>query len=135
MDDVRMFLMDRALDDNPIDLVEEFFTDEDIAAACQRCVSKFNEMPPYNMRITNPNQVPYRSYLIAGICWQVLLAKINQLARRDLDYDAGGMSVDLIGKRIKHFTTLAATCRQEFMDGAQAEKVARNYANAFCQVG
>jgi len=134
MDDVRIFLMDRGMEDNPIDLVPDFFQDDDIRQACRRCVAKFNETPPFNLRL-NANSLPYRTYLLAGIGWQVYLAKINQLSRQDLDYDAGGMSVDLVGTRIKHFTRIAQDLKKEFMEGLHQEKVAKNYSDAFCQVG
>jgi len=135
-EDVRLFVMDRAVEDNAIDLVANYFSDEEILAAMQRAAQAFNEITPYVYDIeVCDNKLPYKTYLLNGIGYYLYLSKLQKLAKEDLDYNAGGMQVNLIGKRMKHFQTYLQLFKQDFMQGAQAEKVASNYQGAFGQVG
>ena len=46
-EEVRLFIMDRAVEDNSIDLVANYFSDEEILAAMRRTAQAFNEIQPY----------------------------------------------------------------------------------------
>jgi len=56
-------------------------------------------------------------------------------AKEDLSYNAGGLGVDVISKRMKHFQSNLQMFKQEFVQGATAEKTAANYSQAFGEVG
>ena len=143
-EEVRLFLMDRAVEDNALDLVEHYFSDEEILAAMRRAAQHFNELPPYvtEMRVSKTGTeeeptytLPYKIYLLNGVAYYVYLSKLQKLAKEDLAYQAGGMGVDVIGKRMKHFQNNLAMFKEEFVQGASADKTATNYSLAFGQVG
>ena len=143
-EEVRLFVMDRAVEDNAIDLIDNYFSDEEILAALKRTAQHFNEIPPYisDLTVTNtgteeePKYVlPYKIYLLNGVAYYLYLSKLQKLAKEDLSYQAGGMAVDVIGKRMKHFQNNLKMFKEEFVQGASADKTAANYSLAFGQVG
>ena len=69
------------------------------------------------------------------MAYYLYLSKLQQLSKGDLSYNAGGMSVDVVGKRMKHFQGYLQMFKEDFLQGAQAEKVSDNYQGAFGRVG
>ena len=136
MEEVRLFIMDRAVEDNAIDLVANYFSDEEIVAAMRRTAQHYNELPPYvsSTSVVN-NTLPYKIYLLNGVAYYLYLSKLQKLAKEDLKYQAGGLTVDLTGKRMAHFQTYLKAFREEFIQGAQQEKIATNYQSAYGSVG
>ena len=67
--------------------------------------------------------------------YYLYLAKLQKLAKEDLSYNAGGMQVDLVSRRIKHFQTNLQMFKENMMQGAQAEKISDNYKGAYGRVG
>lgn len=135
-EEVRLFVMDRAVEDNSIDLVANYFSDEEILASMNRAAQAFNEIQPYVYELeVVANKLPYKMYLLNGVAYYLYLAKLQKLAKEDLSYNAGGMQVDLIQRRIKHFQSNLQLFKQEFMQGAQQEKIADNYKGAYGRVG
>ena len=135
-EEVRLFIMDRAVEDNAIDLVANYFSDEEILAAMYRAAQAFNEIPPYvyDLKVT-ANKLPYKIYLLNGVGYYLYLSKVQKLSKEDLSYNAGGMQVDLIQRRMKHFQSNLAMMKEDFLSGAQAEKVSENYKGAYGRVG
>ena len=135
-EEVRLFIMDRAVEDNSIDLVANYFSDEEILAAMRRTAQAFNEIQPYVYDIkVSANKLPYKTYLLNGVAYYLYLSKLQKLSKEDLSYNAGGMQVELISRRIKHFQTNLQLYKEEFLQGAQAEKISTNYKGAYGRVG
>ena len=135
-EEVRLFIMDRAVDDNAIDLVANYFSDEEILAAMHRTAQAYNEIPPfhYTMKV-QANKLPYKMYLLNGVGYYLYLSKLQKLSKEDLSYNAGGMQVELVSRRIKHFQSHLAMLKENMLQGAQAEKIADNYKGAYGRVG
>lgn len=135
-EEVRLFVMDRAVEDNVLDLVDNYFSDEEILAAMGRAAQHYNEIPPYvsDVKVTD-SKLPYKIYLLNGVAYYLYLAKIQKLAKEDLAYNAGGVGVDVISTRMKHFQNNLQLFKQEFVQGATAEKTAANYSQAFGKIG
>ena len=135
-EEVRLFVMDRAVEDNVLDLVDNYFSDEEILAAMNRTAQHYNEIPPYVSDVAvKDNKLPYKIYLLNGVGYYLYLSKLQKLAKEDLSYNAGGMSVDVVAKRMKHFQNNLQVFKQEFVQGAATEKTAANYSLAYGQVG
>jgi hypothetical protein len=136
VEEVRLFIMDRAVEDNAIDLVANYFSDEEILAAMRRTAQAFNEVQPfvYDIQVKDA-KLPYKMYLLSGIGYYVYLSKIQKLAKEDLAYNAGGMQVDLTGKRMQHFQGQVKLMKEDFLQGATAAKVSYNYKGAYGRVG
>jgi hypothetical protein len=136
-EEVRMFIVDRSIEDNPVDMVDNYYSQEEILAAMDRCAAAYNEIPPYvgrELKVVN-SSLPYKLYLLNGITWQLYLAKLAKLTKEDLNYTAGGMKVELIKTRIEHMRESIKGLKEYFMTMAQQEKIAANYRGAFGQLG
>ena len=136
LEEVRLFIMDRAVEDNVIDLVANYFSDEEIVAAMNRAAQHFNEIPPFisNLSVTN-DTLPYKIYLLNGVAYYLYLSKLQKLSKEDLKYNAGGLAVDLVAQRMSHFQNYLKLFKEDFIQGASADKVATNYGSAFGPVG
>ena len=137
-DSVRRFVLDRTVEDNAIDL-EIFFTNKEINFARTLAVGHYNEIPPYVRKIavgsTNKDNLPYPYAFLNGIAYHLYLGKLQKLQKEDLDYNAGGMSVDLIKRRINHLSGNISNFKQEFITLITQHKVAHNYKGAVGRVG
>jgi hypothetical protein len=136
LEEVRLFIMDRAVEDNVIDLVANYFSDEEITGAMRRAAQHFNEIPPFISALSViDNTLPYKLYLLNGVAYYLYLSKLQKLAKEDLKYTAGGLAVDLVGQRMGHFQAYLKLFKEEFIQGASADKIATNYNSAFGPVG
>jgi len=137
-DSVRRFVLDRTVEDNAIDL-ELFFSEEEIDFARELAVGHYNEIPPYVRPITltasNKHCLPYPLAFLNGIAYHLYLSKLQKLQKEDLDYNAGGMQVDLIKRRINHVAGNIGSFKQEFLQLITQQKVAYNYQGATGQIG
>ena len=136
--DVRRFVLDRMIDDNEIDL-ELFFGDDEIITARRLAVAYYNEFPPYVDRIAlsdcNQDCLPAPIMFLNGIAYQLYLAKLQKLHKEDVDYQAGGMTVNIIKKRIAYITSTIKEFKTEFENLASSRKTHINYLSAFGRVG
>lgn len=136
-DSMRKFLLDRMVDDNSIDL-DLFFTDAELDHARFLAVAYWNEIPPYvgGIKLTTCTEcLPHQGIFVHGIAYYAYLSKLQKLQKEDLDYNAGGMQVDLIKRRIAHITGNIKAFKEDFTTLAQAKKVHINYQSAWGQVG
>ena len=134
-DSVRRFVLDRTVEDNAIDL-ELFFTEPEINFARKLAIGHYNETPPYVNRIDDSQlALPYPLAFLHGIAYHLYLGKLQKLQKEDLDYNAGGMQVDLIKRRIAHLAQNIPAFKQEFLTLISQQKVAANYKSAFGQIG
>lgn len=136
--DVRRFVLDRMVEDNEIDL-ELFFSDQEIVTARRLAVATYNEFPPYVERIQlsdcNQDCLPAPIMFLNGIAYQLYMAKLQKLHKEDVDYQAGGMTVNIIKKRIAYITGNLKIFKTEFENLASSRKTHINYMSAFGRVG
>ena len=133
-EDVRMFLLDRSIEDNGLDL-DLSFSHEEIAEAMRRCAREFNSIPP-RISSVSPESLPNDTNLfLDGIAEQLYLSKVANMARNDFDYTAGGVTTNIEAKRLKHFTDLIQLHRQRFRDTATSIKVQYNWEQAYGTIG
>jgi hypothetical protein len=135
---IRLFLLDRSVEDNEIDL-QLFFSDDEINGARERAVAHFNEIPPYSVTIslsgTVGDSLPRPMMFLNGIAYFAHLSKLMKLQKEDLDYNAGGMSVELVKRRIAHLSNNLTLFKQEFENLATNYKLHINYNSSFGSVG
>lgn len=136
--DIRRFVLDRMIEDNEIDL-ELFFSDAEIIAARRLAVANYNELPPYvdKIQLNSCNQdcLPAPVMFLNGIAYQLYLTKLQKLHKEDVEYQAGGMTVNIIKKRIAYITSTIKIFKDEFIGLASARKTHINYSSAFGRVG
>ena len=130
-DSVRHFIWDRTLEDNPLELDLEF-SDLEIGHARQFAAEMINSMPPFTVQI-QPNQVPINwAYPFRlAVTYHLFLAKVMALQRKDLDYTAGNMTVDINKRRIEYLTKWAKVFKDESTQLIKELKVVANLEAAY----
>jgi hypothetical protein len=128
--DIRHFIWDRTIEDNPLELDLEF-SDLEIGHARRFAAMMWNSIPPYVRTIT-AEQVPTSEYgFLLAIVSHLFLAKLMSLQRKQIDYNAGGMSVDLFGKRIEYLTKWSVALKQEATEIIKTQKLSENLESGY----
>lgn len=135
IDDIRHALMDRTPDDNEIEF-DLAFTDEEIAMAMRHAAMAFNTIPPIGVMTPDPAKLPacYTTFLDGTIAqlYTTLLAKMR---RNDMDYTSGGVSANIVQKRIQHLERAREEHRQAFKESARDLKITYNLSRIGGRVG
>lgn len=121
--EIRLFLLDRSIEDNPVDL-DLSFSSEEIQQAEKNAVRHFNMMLPHS--IMAEGQIPSVLIHLFGTAYYLYLTKILNLCRNDVDYQAGGMTVDITKRKLANYQGVAAQMRGEFESSAKQLKVSIN---------
>lgn len=90
--EVRMALRDACAENNFL-LDDLEYDDAEISAAIRRTVDEFNETYQPSTSYT-PSTFPWRHSWLTGICAYLLRSAAVRYARNQLDYSAGGVSVN-----------------------------------------
>lgn len=97
---VRFWICDRTPDDNLL-LGDLEFTDEEIVTAMQHAAREFNAVPPLAYRV-NPACMPTDTNVFYEAIAEILYRhRLHSLMRNDFKYEAGNVTVDEVGVRIK----------------------------------
>jgi len=127
--DVRDFLWDRTLDDNPIEL-DLKFSDAEIQAAMRFAAMRYNETSPL-VETVSPLNLPYATLFLSGIAYHLYLQELQKLTSQDVQYTAGSMTVDIYGKRITHLKEFVKAFRDEFLAMTKERKISINIEAAY----
>lgn len=129
-EDVRNFMFDRTLDDNEL-LLDLAFEDDEIRDAMKRAAAEFNSIPPY-VKTFQWNNLPGDSNMfLYGTAVHLYTSELAKLRRNDVDYQAGGMGVNLVDKRIAHLMQERQEFRQLFREEATNLKIRINLDQAY----
>jgi hypothetical protein len=129
IEDVRHFIMDRTVADNPL-LLDLAYSDDEIAQAIRFACLSFNEIPPYVYEV-NPECIPFSMLFMHGAVYHCYLGKMAQLMRRDMDHQAGSMTVDITKRQIANLQVLIKLHKDEFEGMAKQRKISANVSAAF----
>lgn len=134
IEDIRHAILDRSVEDNALEL-DLAFSDEEIRQAFKRAARDYNSIPPYVGQV-DPADLPDDTniFIDATVC-QLYIARLSKLQRNDIDYNAGGVSVELEKRQIAHMREMIEFHRKRFMEAAQARKVSLNLRRAYGRVG
>ena len=130
-DDIRHFIWDRTISDNPLELDLEF-SDEEIGHARRFAAMMWNSIPPY-VRQISANQVPTNGdygFLLA-IVYHLFVAKLMSLQRKDLDYSAGNLTVDINKRRIDYLSKWVVALKQEATEVIKTQKLSENLESGY----
>ena len=92
LSEIRMALRDTCPDFNTL-LLDLEFSDTEIAFAITRPIEEWNETPP-DVRIYTPATFPFREAWRKATCGYLLQTAAYHYARNNLNYSAGGVSVN-----------------------------------------
>jgi len=134
VDDIRLYILDRSIEDNPLDK-DLSFSDEEILAAMERAARAYNGFPPYVDAVT-PDCLPkHDNTFFDAVVQQLYIGEIARISRNDIDYEAGGVSTNLETKRIAHLRRMAAEHGELWRESARQRKVFKNWRDAFGSLG
>lgn len=129
LEDVRRFILDNATDTNVLGTTF-YFSDEEIIDAAKRAVDAYNAIPPLNITMTYGN-IKLNHIFLNGIAWQLCLSKLLQLQRRNVDYNSGGMRLNLVAKQVEALAYMKEDFKREFKESALTQKLNLNITRAF----
>ena len=128
--DVRDYVEDRDLDDNPLGL-DLTWGDEDILGAMRRAAREWNSIPPYVLGVRENSLPGDTNLLLEATVEQLLKSRLSALRRQDLDYSAGGVGVNLVQKQIAHFQQEIQERRMNWESRCREMKQHANLAQAY----
>jgi Trm5-related predicted tRNA methylase len=132
--DIRHFLWDRTLADNPMEMDLDF-SDEEINYARKHASEMINAIPPYVYFIRADGVAPHLQYgYKLAIIYHLLLSKLMQLQRKDIDYSAGNMTVDINKRRIEYLLKWVPFFKQEAEMIVKQQKVIINLDDAYASL-
>lgn len=126
---IRHFMMDRSIGDNEL-LMDLAFSDSEIGFAMERMVDHYNGLPPRCDSLV-VYCLPREFFVYAGVAYHLHLALLMKLMRNDVDYNAGGVTVEVTKRRIDHLKTLLPLLKEEFTELAMLRKRTINVADAY----
>lgn len=129
-EDIRLFLLDRSVEDNDLEL-DVAFSDDEIRDAMKRAARAYNSLPPFVHNVT-PNALPDDTNLfLYATAEQLMLSLISKLRRNDVDYTAGGVGTNLVAKRIAHLQNEIQEYRALWQKEATDTKLHMNINNCY----
>lgn len=134
VEDIRLFILDRSIEDNDLDK-DLSFTEDEIIAAMERAAREYNSVPPYVNGMRADCMPKDTNMMFNATVQQLYIAEVNRLCRNDLDYDAGGVTTNLEAKRIEHLRRLAKEHGEMFVNEATSRKVHLNWRDGFGALG
>jgi hypothetical protein len=132
-EDIRHLIMDRTVEDNPLEL-DLAFSDEEIGWAFRHAAMMYNAIPPYVNIINGPLDVRDQRLaypFMVAVIYHLFLAKATKLSRQDIDYTAGNMQADFTKRRIEYLTKWAGLFKEESMEALKNYKVVSNLNDAY----
>jgi hypothetical protein len=131
-EDVRLYILDRSVEDNDLDL-DLAFADEEIDAAMRRAARAWNSIPPFISQVTWPYLPDDTNVFLEATAEQLYIALLSKLQRNDIDYTAGGVGTNLVSKRIEHLKWQIQDCRGRWQQVAHDIKLTHNLKQAFTE--
>lgn len=132
--EVRIYILDLTYEQN--DLQDDLtFSSEEIEAAMIACARAFNGIFPQVLYVQPHCMSTRTNVFLDGTVAYMLRAKVIQLSRNDLDYQAGNVSVNVDGKQIEHFRNLEKKYYDDFYRVAHNMKLTANLNDGFGQIG
>lgn len=129
-DDVRQFLWDRTGADNQLTgaLV---FTDDDIRAAMRFAAREYNALPPISIQVNWNSLSGNTNMFLDAITVGLYIARMSQMQRNQIDYNAGGTTVNLEKAQIAYMTQRLPEHDKRFKEAAITQKTSCNLTGFF----
>lgn len=132
-EDIRLFLIDKSPDDNPL-LDDVEMSTEEIEKAIGIAIDRYNSIPPLVHIITSSSVAPYY-LLMLGTCGTLLRMKAVNLMRNRLDYSQkNGTAVQDKGMG-QEYLAVAREMLEEFDTKCRELKVTVNIDNCYGSIG
>ncbi len=133
VENIRHYLLDRQASDNSLDL-DLSFGEPEILDAFKYAASDYNDMPPQVHQVC-ASRLPFHTFLVHDVIYHLYLSKLSQYQRNDIDFSAGGLTVDVEKRRIEHLTKTLPVMKESFLIGAKEYKISINLRRGVGRVG
>jgi len=132
--DIRNYIWDRSAADNQLEL-DLAFSDAEIRDAMKRAAREYNSVPPF-VAGADPATLPTDTNLfLDATAFQLYISRLSRMQRSDIDYTAGGVTVELEKRQIAYMKEMIPFHRDRFLEATKAQKVFLNLRRAFGRVG
>lgn len=128
-EDVRHFIFDRSVDDNPLEM-DIFFSDDEIKKAMRFAAMSINSIPPRVFEVS-PDRLPLHPMSLHLTVYHLYLAKISMLSRNDIDYSVGEVNASEVKRQISNLKELMMLHKQEGEREAARIKAEKNINDAY----
>jgi hypothetical protein len=126
VEDVRLFIQDDEIEANELEM-DLSFSDKQILNAMVRAGREYNSIPPIGVGNVDPKRLPSdTNVFLDATAEQLYKSELANKTRKDVDYETGGVSVNIVAKRIKHLTGLISMHRGNWEPIARVIKLTRN---------
>jgi hypothetical protein len=129
-EDVRMYVFDRNIEDNPL-LLDLNFSEEEIANGMVRAAREWASIPPYTSTVSPACLPADTNMFLDAIVAQLYMSEMNKLMRNDIDYTSGNVTTNLVAKRIKHLADMVKFYQERFKIAAKEWKISENVSAGF----
>lgn len=130
-DDVRSYLLDRSMEDNPLQL-DIVFSDEEIMDAMRRSARSYNSIPPLGVSSANPSRLPDDTNMfLDAITMHLYISRYAKLSRQDVDYSAGNVVANQVRAQLGHMKEMIQAHKVMFEETAKSIKIHINVSNAW----
>jgi hypothetical protein len=132
MAEVRLELRDYPEVNRLLDNYE--FDEAEILHAALRCVDYFNEVPPELDQRFDSSNFTWRYHWMEGIVYHLLQVAISWLDRNKLNYSAGGVQVDDLGRSGPYIAHMQMR-KQKWEEWVKRTKTRLNAESGFLSLG
>jgi hypothetical protein len=129
VEDIRHWIFDRTVDDNPLEM-DIFYDDEEIKRAMRYACTTFNSIPPRTVN-WRPDRMPLHDAALNLTVYHLYLSKISMLSRNDIDYNAGGVTATEAKRQMENLKQLMMMHKAEGESAAKNLKVEKNIMSGF----
>ena len=111
------------------------FTDDEVAMAMKSAARDFNSLPAPSYSVCASNLPSDTNVFFDGIAQHLFLTWHKKLIKEDFDYSAGGVTSNLVAKRIGHAKELIKLHGDRFKEAGVEMRLRANLRNGYGQVG
>ena len=129
-EDVRLYILDRSIDDNDL-LMDLAYDDTDISNAMVRAAREYNGIPPLCSYADPDTLDATTNMFLDAIAAQLYISTLSKLMRNDIDYNSGGVTTNIVAKRIGHLKELIKLHQDRFQLTASDHKKFVNISQGF----
>lgn len=125
LEEIRQYMADASIADNELSM-DFTFSNEDIAGAMRSAARSYNSIPPLISGASADSLSADTNMFFDGIAMHLCMIEFQRRTKADIDYTAGGVTTNLVSRRIVHLQGLIKMFRERFEQAAQNYKISIN---------
>lgn len=134
IEDVRNYIWDRSIEDNQLEL-DLAFSDAEIVDAMKRAAREYNSIPPLVGNADPACLDGTTNLFLDAIALHLYISRMSNMQRNDIDYTAGGVTVEMEKRQIDYMKEMIPFHRDRFLAAAEAQKNRINIRRGMRRIG